>query len=272
VRLRVVVVGPPGTGAASSSEALFHPGDDEAGLAERVAAEASGDAVLLLGEARSSGSLRRTSGLLAAVVEVPVVTRALPLGPLALRLLATCAAEEELPAYAVAAVDAAAADTWSAAWLPTVARLSDPAPTLRQHLRSWLPGGNGFLVEHAPRPRVRTATTATADTGAPDGAAERDVLVVCGIGAPASVPTSVLRTAQRLAGSPERLVVPGPGHLRSRYGTDDAVELAALPVARPVLPDPSQAPCCPSCGQPVPGEICPLCRVRTAPVPLESHP
>jgi hypothetical protein len=38
VRLSVVVVGAPGTGPASSPEALFHPGDDEAGLAERVAA------------------------------------------------------------------------------------------------------------------------------------------------------------------------------------------------------------------------------------------
>jgi hypothetical protein len=268
VRLSVVVVGAPGTGPASSPEALFHPGDDEAGLAERVAAEAPGDAVLLLGEARSGTSLRRTSGLLAAVVEVPVVTRALPLGPLALRLLATRAAEEELPAYAVAAVDAAAAGTWSAAWLPTVARLSDPAPTLRQHLRSWLPGGNGFLVEHAPQPRVRAAATVAADASAPVSAAPRDVLVVSGDGAPASV----LRSAQRLAAAAERLLIPGSGRLRSRYGTDAAVELAALPVARPVLPDPSLAPCCPACAQPVPGEICPLCRVRTAPVPLESHP
>ena len=247
----------PGSGVVLSSVR------DQGGLARTVD---EGRHVLVLTEERHSGALARQSSLLAARGDnVPLATRALPHGPLAVRLLAEYVADEDVsPALAVELLDEVAKDTFSAAWVPSVARLSSPAPSLGQHLRSWLPAGSGFLIEHAPQSRVSAVGGRTA--GEPrDRPAGRAVLFLAGDDAP----DAAVRYAKRLAGTmahrrvPEAVVVS-----TGRYGATRAVQFAALPAE---LPEPYLAdlPACPVCEIPVPQESCPFCHIRIAPLVLE---
>lgn len=230
--------------------------------------------VLVVGELRHAALLGRASSMVSAVTAWPVATRALPHGPLAVRRLAAHASSLDLPpTHVVAAFDATAQGTFSAGWVPSVARLTAPAPSVRQHLRSWLPGGSGFLVEHAPEVRV-TAVSATlppdpvaddAARGAP--AVARSVLAVSSTG----LPDAALRLAQHLAGTREWVGVPPLEGSADRYGTPAAVELVALPAASPRLPEVGSLPSCRVCGLPVLQPACPFCRSSTAPIPLETR-
>lgn len=225
--------------------------------------------VLVVGERRHAALLGRASSMVSAVTGWPVATRALPHGPLAVRRLAAHAAALDLPpTHVVAAFDSAAEGTFSAGWVPGVARLTAPAPSLRQHLRSWFPGGSGFLVEHAPEVRVTAVGAASQDDAAPaDRSVPRSVLAVSSTG----LPDAALRLAQRLAGTREWVGVPPLEGSAERYGTAAAVELVALPAASPRLPEAGALPSCRVCGLPVLQPACPFCRTSTAPIPLETR-
>ncbi len=198
MRTCVVVLGEQGEPALAQlpdSGVVLSSVQDEGGLASTLD---GGRHVLVLTEERHTAALARQSSLLAARGDnVPLATRALPHGPLAVRLLAEYVADEDVsPALAVALLDEVAADTFSAAWVPSVARLSSPSPSLGQHLRSWLPVGAGFLIEHAPLTRVSAVSGRAA--GEPrDRPAGRAVLFVAGDDAP----DVAVRYAQRRAGT-----------------------------------------------------------------------
>jgi hypothetical protein len=244
---------------------LVHPSDDVAGLPARLSGASRH--LLVLGEQRDAHLVGRACSLVSAAhPDLAVVARPLPHGLLAVRLLADLVGSLRLPpAVAVATLDALAADTFSGAWLPTVANLVSPQPTLTQHLRSWLPGGGGYLVEHAPRPSVRAAKSAAHGDAPHAGSGSRPALVVAGTGAP----DTAVRQAQRLAAAATRVQVePLPG-LKARYGTAAAVELAALPEHPPAL-SLDAAPRCPTCGLAVPQPVCPFCRRSTAAVTVRS--
>lgn len=246
---------------------LVHPADDAAGLPDRL--DGASRHLMVLGEQRDARRIGRACSLVSATrPEVAVVARPLPHGLLAVWLLADRVARLRLPpAVAVATLDALAADTFSGAWLRSVARLESPQPSLVQHLRSWLPGGGGFLVEHAPRTSVRAAKATAPDEAPYGGSGTRPALVVSGRGAP----DQALRQAQRLAAAVARIEtdpLPGP---QARYGTAAAVELAALPEDTPFLPL-DGSPDCPTCGLLVPQPVCPFCRRSTAPVVARSAP
>jgi len=236
----------------------------------------AGTHVVVVGERRHACLIGRACAMIAAVTGWPEVGRALPHGPLALRLLAEYAGSLDLPpAHVVAGLDAAAACTFSAAWLQSVAKLAAPAPTVKQHLRSLAPGGSGFLVEHAPREGVTAVGESSRGGGdraaggaeRPAGQVERAVLAVSGTG----MPDAALRQAQRLAGTREWVAVPRSEGTQERYGTASAIELVALPAVAPALPRADTVPLCRVCDLPVLQPTCPFCRVSTAPIPLETR-
>lgn len=82
---------------------------------------------------------------------------ALPGPSLTLSELGRRAAAQRDLASSVAVLDSLRESAWIAAWMPQVRKLATVSPTMRQHLRSHLPGA-GFLVEFAPDPHVTTLT------------------------------------------------------------------------------------------------------------------
>ncbi|WP_159066845.1 zinc finger domain-containing protein [Cellulomonas timonensis] len=221
--------------------------------------------VLLLGEARHEAVLRRHAALLADTG--PSVTwLALPHGPAALVVLALHAAAARLDAGLLPdAVEDLARRTWSGAWTPSVARLESPSPSLGQHARSMLPGGQGFVVSVAPAPGVLTVGDAPSPE---DGAPAREALYSAAPG----LPDVVLRTALGVSGASEcvelhGLVLDAVG----RFGHARAVELFALPAdQRLAAPDGARLVRCAVCDAVIARHHCPYCRVR--PVDVEATP
>ncbi len=253
LRTQVVVLGRgarPHRVAARSDEpvVLHHDAADEGGLPALLDPDRH---VLVLAERRDAARLGRVCAVLGVQGDaLPVVGRALPHGPLALDLLAGLVARQSAsPASVVGWLDELALGTWSGAWLARVGRLDSPAPRLGQHLRSWFPGGSGFLVEHAPVASVRSVRGGDGARPAVPGAD--------------AVPAAALRLAGE-QGRLDRLVARTAEDAAQRYGTD-AVELAALPDLLPQLPDDGSLPPCPVCALPLPLETCPYCRVHVAP-------
>lgn len=147
--------------------------------------------------------------------------------------------------------------SWSCAWVPSVAHLNEPEPTLRQHLRSVLPGP-GFVVLHQPRPRV---VPVGAIGAAPLAAERRRELLVGG-----DVPAEVMSRVIAESGTSEQRRVAAVVDARAVYGTAEAVELAAPPA----VPDhDAVAPTgvCPSCSSPLAAPACPFCHAAAAAVP-----
>jgi hypothetical protein len=257
LRTQVVVLGRgprPHRVAGRSGEpvVLHHDAADEGGLPALLDPDRH---VLVLAERRDAVQLGRVCAVVGVQGDaLPVVGRALPHGPFGLDLLARHVAEQSAaPASVLAWLDELAAATWSGAWLRQVGGLEDPAPRLGQHVRSWF-GGNGFLVEHAPVPRVVPVPRGDGQRPAVRGAE--------------TVPAAALRRAGE-DGRLDRLVARSAGESRRRYGCD-AVELAALPAVLPPLPAEDALPACPVCALPVPHDVCPYCRVHVAPALSEA--
>lgn len=209
---------------------------------------------VVLGERRHELAVRHHAAL-AADLGLAVAWRAELLGPLALVAAARYTAQNAPGiGLAPAMLDAALAALWNAAWVPKVARLDHPAPSLAQHLRSWLPVPGGYLVTLTGEPRVERVTSARA------AAAGRHGHLLHSEG---SLPAAARDLAQDRSGAADLTAVAGFDRLAAARFGPGAVELVALPEnVGPPAPGPHVA--CPACGVEVPAGFCPYCRVRRA--------
>jgi hypothetical protein len=205
--------------------------------------------------------VRRHLAMLAvAVPQVTTVLEPVPGTPLAVSATATAAHDLLVsgdPAQQLATIDVLRAQLWSAVWLPKVAKLSVPAPSLLQHARGWFPGA-GFLAVAAPEPRVLSASSASAlaDLEAPTGGS----VLVADDGAPEWVANAV---TEHLA--PADLTETTTWRdVRDAYGVDRGVEIVALPGDLSQAEHrAAQSTECPACGRRHPRRVCPFCRMAT---------
>ncbi|WP_166391524.1 hypothetical protein [Nocardioides ochotonae] len=253
-------------GAASWGEWQVHPLADPTTLAT--------DPQILSPQVRHLLVLAPTSGARAAHVAASTVAAARPELPVrvltspvsaAVRIRAVEVAPETGSANAVYDSILASLDTmvWGA-WLPSVARLSSPAPTLRQHVQSWFTGPDGFLAVHGDPGWVARLPLG-------EVAPERRLRRVPAPGVVAAsyechaygeLPEAAISAlfAMGLTTRPTRREP--VGDVASAWGSAKAVEFV---ISRPVAPGEaaSAAPSlhCPACEEPVRGETCPFCRI-----------
>ncbi|MEO9322602.1 hypothetical protein ABFT23_03875 [Nocardioides sp. C4-1] len=187
--------------------------------------------------------------VLTAPVSLTVLVRALELVP------ADAGSPNRVHDAVVAALDSL---TW-AAWLPSVAKLSAPPPSVGQHVRSWFADRKrGFLAVQGDPGWVAQLPVA-------DLAAERRLTRLARGGAPyechvfGEVPETAVATLFDMglnARPVRRDPIASPA---TSWGSAKAVELVlSTPV---VLPAPELDRCCPACAEPVAGASCPFCRV-----------
>lgn len=159
-----------------------------------------------------------------------------------------------------------AALTWGA-WLPTVAKLEKPAPSLGQHVGSWVARGAGFLAVHGdpgwvgklPMPQVDPARRLQRPTGVPPTAGDFECHAF------GDLPEAAIATlfSMGLTSRPyRREPVADP---KPQWGTGRGVEFVVNPLSPVGLPAPNGL--CPACAEPVIGSFCPFCRVA----PVVSH-
>ncbi|ADG75459.1 hypothetical protein Cfla_2571 [Cellulomonas flavigena DSM 20109] len=243
---------------AAGDDLLVAAPDDLPGLLDELGGRAAH--VLLLGESRHESLVRRQAAL-ACDAGYPVAWRTSHHGPVALLLVAAQVAAAGVDAgIAVVLADRLLEQTWSGAWTPSVARLEHPQVAVGQHLRSWLPGGAGYVVTFSgPLPEVRAVgRAAAAEPVLPRGevygagvdrlpdVARRDVLTTAGATGTVDLPALALDT-------------------RGRVGSDSAVELAALPVEQRMELPPAHGRCG-GCDALLFLPTCPFCHVRPAAV------
>lgn len=217
-------------------------------------------AVLVVCAAADAPEARRQLALLdVALPDVTTVLEAVPGGALAVSVVAGLVEDTtgtRDSAEQLASLDALRAEVWSAAWLPSVARLEEPHPSLAQHVRGWFPRA-GFLAVHGPRPSVLNAARPdrlpALDAPSPGvlfvADAESDDWVVPAL-VEAIAPSTRLdtrtwrdpRDAYGVSRSVELVVV--PDHLEDRHhrAAPGAVE-------------------CPACGRRHARAVCPFCRM-----------
>lgn len=162
------------------------------------------------------------------------------------------------PAAQLAMLDRLRERAWSAVWLPSVARLHHPQPSLGQHARSWL-GGSGFLAVHSGHPRVLTCrgtTFPTLEDAPADG-----VLMVADSGAPDWVVPALLRAA----GVAARTDVAAWRDPRDAFGSTSCAEFLVVPhdlddadLQAALTADTRE---CPGCGNRHGRAVCPYCRM-----------
>lgn len=262
--LTIVVLGGAGTEAGTYAQApgraVVRIASDELGVWPSLVAP--GGVALVVAEHRHEDAARRHAAV-ASDLGIVATWRSSGLGPAALLITANStmhlAAE---PATAPSTFEHLAAATWSGAWMRSVGRLADPAPSIGQHARS-LVGGEGYLVVLAPEPRVLGVATLRRRGGLPAdlvaGIPHGGVLAH-GDGLPPEIGQLLhdavgLREAQVFALDPEAV--------RDRFGTADAVELAVTPSTAPYVPAGTVR--CPGCALVVAPPTCPFCRVRVEP-------
>ncbi|PZR51853.1 hypothetical protein DNL40_14680 [Xylanimonas oleitrophica] len=249
------------TGEALGGRVLVSAPDDVAELVRRAPAQA--EHVVLLAEQRHEREALRQAAALTDVGH-HVAVRTLPHGPAALTLIAleasTVASDPGLvPGY----VEALGAHTYSGAWLPGVTGLADPSPSLWQHVRSWVPGGKGYVVTLAGSDRAAVEAVARIALSEPSGTRPfaRAELLVDRHGVPDAARDALLRVSGALSVG---VLPPFDFTPDERFGTPRAVEAVALPQApRRLLPTPAEAAeRCGVCGVLLVGPYCPYCHVR----------
>lgn len=264
----------PHESASISGDVLSLRPDDDAAW-RRIAQEATH--ALLLGEPVHELQARH-HGALAADLGLAVARRSALAGPLGLLVAARSAVDALRGADAALAVgllptrvDEALARMWNGAWVPGVSRLDRPAPSIWQHLRSWLPGGEGYLVTLGADPRVESVARATEAAWRapqePPAPPVRGVLATAGE-LPDAARTLALARSGAAGSGP---VPPGAEQAAARFGPG-AVELVALPTVAADRPA-GRLATCPVCTAAVPEGFCPYCRVRPAidPDPVGAH-
>jgi hypothetical protein len=147
-------------------------------------------------------------------------------------------------------------ETTLGAWLPSVTKLSVPAPSMRQHVSSWF-GGSGFLavrgepgwVAKLPVQRWEPGQRLTRPSGAGD--------LECRTDGELPEPAIAALFQMGLASRPQRVLPAGDAEVV--WGTSRAVEFVIGPATPVELGQPSGT--CQVCREPVWGMTCPFCRI-----------
>lgn len=154
-----------------------------------------------------------------------------------------------------------------AAWLGSVAKLKHPAPSLRMHARSWLPGGAfAAIVDDEPRVEPLPKDAQVAIPLPPPDAAGSQVLMAIGTGDVARVERSLVA---RLPDAPITRYTISPAS-QQWWGTERLIELAVRPrdvdaVVRQLVTAAPQGRC-PWCDTPTRDRVCPFCHMQQADV------
>ena len=264
--------GPWGSWAALSwSDPTVLATDPEARAAET-------DRLLVLTPRAGTRRAQLAAATVAAVrPDLPVRVESLPVSTSVL-----VRAVESVPASTSGANETAAAITHVAtsavwgAWMPSVAKLERPAPTLGQHVRSWFARGAGFLAVHGDpgwverlpldgvdqsrrRPRSQVAGQATPYDAHMFGGLPEDAIAAL--------------FARGLTGRPFRREPLGDA--AELWGSPKAVEFVIVPSVpeayRSGHPlDGEDKGTCPVCAEPVWGPCCTYCRAAPAPRSREA--
>lgn len=264
----LVVVAGLGASRIEGQNIVGCDASDPAAILDRV--RPGDEPTLVIGESRQAAQVRGQAAVLGDRDEDrPLAVRVLPHGPLAVRAIATHATEhwqDQDPGLFVHLCDVAASFTLSATWLPSVGKLDDPAPTLGQHIRSWLPGAS-YVVLHHPLAAVVSPAAIPTSMSWPGGVpAARSELQVSGV-----LPAPVLDRMARLAGASSVRTVQAGGPVELRFGTARAIEICALPDDARQLAGPVSGARCPSCQLLSPNWLCAFCKRSTAPLVIGGH-
>jgi hypothetical protein len=236
------------------------PAATPAGVAEAIAGVARGPVVVAAPLSLADTAATALTFLAANWPELPGARVVSGHAPLAiLSALASAQAQGGAATFAVRLVEELLRHSWSGAWVASLTRLSRPAPTIAQHVRSLLPGA-GFVLRQEPSPAVLGAVRGTDVPSAP---VSRFLLTEEGV--PAHL-TEAVAHAGHAAGVRQVTI---PGVWTSVYGTSRSTQLALVP-ADPSVFRFGHGYDCPSCRQPQPEDRCPFCRVRCLPAQPEA--
>lgn len=221
--------------------------------------------LVVLCSPEDEAEVRRQLNLLSvALPRVGLLLETFPGTPHALAVVAALVGDPDGsrdPAAQLALLDRLRAEVWSAVWLPSVARLDEPRPSLGQHVRGWL-GGPGFLAVRTPRPSVKPCTGTTVPPA--DDAPASGVLLVADSGAPDWVVPSAAR-AWNVEPRTDFTTWRDP---RDAYGVTACVEFLVVPGDLDAARDSAAGACeCPACGNRHARRVCPWCRMATTETP-----
>jgi hypothetical protein len=149
--------------------------------------------------------------------------------------------------------------TWGA-WLPSVTRLADPQPSMRQHVSSWF-GGDGFFavrgesgwVSKLPVQRWEPAQRLPRPAASGGGPEE----YACAAAGELPEPAIAALFQMGLASRPQRRAPFGDA--AAVWGSAKAVEFVITPGGALEVGEPSGT--CKVCAEPVLGTTCPFCRI-----------
>lgn len=206
--------------------------------------------------APSSGAQRAhiAGSAIAAVrpdVSVRVETHPLSAGVLA-RSVDAVAGTHTGPTGVHAAIAAGLAATHWGAWLPTVAKLEKPHPTLGQHVQSWIASGEGFFASHDAPGWVAKLPLAQVDPGRRLPRSEYDCISY------GQLPEAAIQTLFAMGLTNRPVQRNALGDAAAVWGTPKAVEFVITHGAAFSPGAPSGY--CPVCAEPVWGTACPFCR------------
>lgn len=158
--------------------------------------------------------------------------------------------------------------TWGA-FLPSVTKLANPAPSMYQHIQSWFPGRHGFLAMHGTPGWVAKLPL---DQLGPGQSLPRVQEASAGAGALVhecvsfgELPEEAIAVlfAMGLTTRPTRRQPVGDPS--TQWGHERAIEFVITPATVPSPGIPSGI--CSVCDQPVWGQACPFCRATVQSTP-----
>lgn len=145
----------------------------------------------------------------------------------------------------LAAFERELAESWAGVWLRSVTTLPEPNPSVRQYLRSFLPGGPRFVVLQSPRPKILTRTSPLPDTPTRGG-------LLVGVSEGQEVPSALCGVFPGL----EAVRLPAPVPVRRVFGAHGCeFVINAGELWRPHAAQER----CRICGQGLYLEACPFC-------------
>lgn len=227
-------------------------------------ASSDGQLIVACGEADYEDIRRIVTHAQVRIGHTRVAIETIPGTPLAISVVSSLADEisghgDEQTARQFAAFDYLRANLWSAVWLPRVANLRSPQPSMVQHIRSWLPN-SGFIATLSPSARVTAAGHAPlSHIPALPGYAL--------INSPSEAPGWVVpAVAKELMSQSSSEVVPIRESIDA-FGTKSAVEFIAVPADfhESSRPKPESIVECSGCGTHHSRPACPFCKMVSRP-------